>query len=292
MINNPARPHRGHVLAAELPPAAASARPPVQHHLSFAMEIPLWALACGVLVLVAVRAVVWLSSMPPVGQPAAAVRALPGAPVRHAGWSSQAVPPDSDGVYDAVVVAMTTRWYAAAIEALPAGAKVLDVGIGTGAALLANTDAARAKGLIFTGVDYDGDYVRCANAAVAAAGADDVLPTVLEASIYEYTGGPFDAAYFSGSLMIMPDKAAALAHVATLLKPGGVILVTQTIEARRNVLLEWAKPMLKFVTTIDFGSVTYLHELEAAVREAGLRITSSSVVEGSDARAVHLFRIE
>jgi protein-L-isoaspartate O-methyltransferase len=69
-------------------------------------------------------------------------------------------------------------------------------------------------------VDYDSDYVASCDAGIKAAKLEGVV-SVQNASIYDYKGGPYDAVYFSGSLMLMPDTTAALKHVATLLAPGG-----------------------------------------------------------------------
>lgn len=196
-------------------------------------------------------------------------------------------------IYDRVIVNMTTQWYTAAMDAMPPNSRVLDVGIGTGAALLRCADKARAQGLVFEGLDYDADYVASCKAAFARAKAGDVLEEAYEASVYDFTGGPYDAAYFSGSLMIMPDKPGALAHVASLLRPGGRIYVTQTIEKHPNKLLEIVKPILFHITTIDFGGVTYLPDLHKAVADANLHIVDSvELPGGSSARAAHLFILE
>ena len=41
-------------------------------------------------------------------------------------------------IYDAAIVHMTAAWYRAVLERQPPGCRLLDVGIGTGSALLAN----------------------------------------------------------------------------------------------------------------------------------------------------------
>jgi protein-L-isoaspartate O-methyltransferase len=69
-------------------------------------------------------------------------------------------------------------------------------------------------------VDYDPDYVTSCNAGIRDAKLEGVV-SVQHVSIYDFKGGPYDAVYFSGSLMLMPDTTAALKHVASLLAPGG-----------------------------------------------------------------------
>ena len=55
-------------------------------------------------------------------------------------------------IYDRLVAGMTTEWYRAVLDRLPDGAKVLDVGIGTGAALARSADLVRAKELELVGL--------------------------------------------------------------------------------------------------------------------------------------------
>ncbi|MDP2437582.1 MAG: hypothetical protein Q8P67_17705, partial [archaeon] len=43
-------------------------------------------------------------------------------------------------IYDALIVHMTQQWYALVIWHVPEGARVLDVGVGTAAALLHNSE--------------------------------------------------------------------------------------------------------------------------------------------------------
>jgi hypothetical protein len=91
-------------------------------------------------------------------------------------------------------------------------------------------------------------------------------------SVYDHRGGPYDAVYFSASLMLLPDPAAAIAHVASLLAPGGRLFSTQTFHHRRSPVLERAKPLAQHVTTIHFGRVTYEHEFRKAFADAGVEL--------------------
>ena len=70
-------------------------------------------------------------------------------------------------------------------------------------------------------------------------------------------GKPFDSAYFSGSLMIMPDPVGALRVAASQIGPDCRIYITQTFQNARSPYLERVKPLLRLITTIDFGQVTY-----------------------------------
>jgi cyclopropane fatty-acyl-phospholipid synthase-like methyltransferase len=174
-------------------------------------------------------------------------------------------------IYDAVIVGMTAGWYRAVLARLPRGCRLLDVGIGTGAALLANAALLRERDVRVTGVDVDAAYVERCRAAVAHAGLDDRVAVHLE-SIDTHRGGPYDAAYFSGSFMLLPAPVASLRRVGSLLAGGGVVYFTQTFEQRRSRVVELVKPLLSLVTSIDFGRVTYEPEFRATIAEAGFRL--------------------
>lgn len=190
-------------------------------------------------------------------------------------------------VYDAAIVSMTAGWYAAVLEQLPLRCRLLDVGIGTGAALLAHADVVRAKELRIVGIDIDEAYVERCREAVAAHELADRIDARLE-SVHDHEGGPYDAAYFSGSFMLLPDPVAALRHVSGLLAPGAPVFFTQTFEHERSTLLERLKPALRFLTSIDFGAVTYEHEFVESVRAAGHRVESRTAIRAGRARSSFL----
>ena len=175
-------------------------------------------------------------------------------------------------IYDKAIRPLTGGWYAQVLERVPEGARMLDVGIGTAGALCANADLVRSKKLHITGVDIDQDYVRAAQKAIEKHGLEDQVDVRLQ-SVYDHVDGPYQSVYFAASFMLMPDPPAALEHVRTQLTDDGRVFFTQTFEERKSRLAEAAKPLLKAVTTIDFGQVTYEQDFLDVVAKGGLEIT-------------------
>jgi SAM-dependent methyltransferase len=187
-------------------------------------------------------------------------------------------------IYDAAIVGLTAGWYRVVLERLPSGSHLLDVGIGTGGALLANAGIVVERDLRVTGVDIDADYVRRCAAAVTAADLAERITPRLE-SILDHRGGPYDAVYFSASFMLMPDPPAVLRHVRTLLRPGAPLFFTQTFELARSRAAEVVKPLLRLVTTIDFGRVTYEDAFRRALADGGVVLESMETLNASRKRA-------
>lgn len=180
-------------------------------------------------------------------------------------------------IYDRAFKPLTVGWYASVLGQIQPGARLLDVGIGTAGALVANAKILRDRDIRVHGVDIDADYVARAKEAVADAGLSDRVTVALE-SIYDHAGGPYDAAYFGASFMLMPDPQRALRHVMGRLTPNGKIYFTQTFQERRSRFLEVLKPMLVRLTTIDFGTVTYEAKFLAVVEAAGMEVLSNDVL--------------
>ncbi|HEV7734874.1 MAG TPA: class I SAM-dependent methyltransferase [Candidatus Binatia bacterium] len=193
-------------------------------------------------------------------------------------------------LYDLLIVPLTSSWYDAVLGRLPAGSRLLDVGIGTGGALLAHADRLRRQDLSVIGVDIDADYVAHCAREIERHGVADRVAVCLE-SIYDHHGGPYDAAYFSGSFMLLPDPPAAVRHVATLLAPGGYIYFTQTFEHERSRVLEVVKPMLRRITTVDFGRVTYEADFERALAAAGGNCEERVVLHAGRRRSALLLAV-
>ena len=100
--------------------------------------------------------------------------------------------------------------------ALPRGAAVLDAGCGTGA--LAEALAARDPALRITGIDISGPFLGAARTRVPAA-------TFRQGDIARLPDpdASFDAALSLLVLQFVPDRPAAVAELARVTRPGGIV---------------------------------------------------------------------
>jgi SAM-dependent methyltransferase len=190
-------------------------------------------------------------------------------------------------IYDAAILPLTTKWYRQVLDRLPDGAAVLDVGIGTGSALMRNGRVVKAKQLDVVGVDIDGDYVRHCQKSIWKEGLGRHVRVYLQ-SVYDHDGGPYDAVYFSASFMLLPDPAAALHHITSLLKPDGLIYFTQTFEERRSPVMEQLKPILGQLTTIEFGRVTYEADFREVIEAGNIELIHMEELGRSRSRSYRL----
>ncbi len=105
----------------------------------------------------------------------------------------------------------------------------------------------QSKQLSVVGVDIDQAYVAHCGGALQKAGLQKcrvVCKSVLDADLAEVVGKDFDAVYFSGSISLIPTPHKALQQAASLLKPGGVVYVTQTFQRKSFPMLAFIKPLL------------------------------------------------
>jgi ubiquinone/menaquinone biosynthesis C-methylase UbiE len=185
------------------------------------------------------------------------------------------------------MVRITARWYREVLERIPAGSELLDVGIGTGSALTRNAELVKLRKLRITGLDIDSQYLERCRENIARRDLDDYV-MVRPESVYAHHGGPYNAVYFSGSFMLLPDQKRALLHVSELLRPGGEILFTQTFQEKKSGLIERIKPQLHRATTVRFGRVTYEEDFRRLLLEADLDLSNLEVLSRDATRSYRL----
>ncbi len=190
-------------------------------------------------------------------------------------------------LYDAAIVRLTASWYRTVLDQLAEGCRLLDVGIGTGTALLSHAELIVRKDLRITGVDINAAYIARCRRGIARQRLGDRIDVRVE-SIDAHRGGPYDAAYFSGSFMLLPDPPATLRRVGPLLVPGGRVYFTQTFERNRSPAVELVKPLLRFLTTIDFGRVTYEADFRRALTDGGMKLERLEPLDAGRRRSAAL----
>ena len=162
--------------------------------------------------------------------------------------------------------------------------------------------------------DIDDAYVQAGKYAINEAGLSDRI-SIDNVNIYDgkerilelattskfdatvNSNGQFlDAVYFSGSFSLLPDPVKALQLVSTFVKKkeegggtndtnekkkGGGIYITQTYQRRTPFFMPYVKPILKYITTIDFGQLVSEEDIMQTFKESGLKVVKHEVIEGS-----------
>ena len=92
----------------------------------------------------------------------------------------------------------------------------------------------------------------------------------------------FDAVYFSGSFSLLPKPVEALNSLSSMLvEDTGRIYITQTFQRRTPIFMNTVKPMLKYLTTIDFGRLVSEEEIMELYNKSELSVEKHEVIKGS-----------
>jgi ubiquinone/menaquinone biosynthesis C-methylase UbiE len=124
----------------------------------------------------------------------------------------------SGAVRNATLAAATERMLD--LAALRSGARVLDLGTGTGDQAFAAAARVGPEGHVLA-TDISAQMVSEAAAGAARAGLENVATRVLDAAAIDLEPGRFDAVISRLGLMFTPDLAAALTGARRVLRAGG-----------------------------------------------------------------------
>ncbi len=136
------------------------------------------------------------------------------------------------GIYDVVFGGISgwgRRAAAAEVNRLP-GARVLEVGVGTGLALPIYAPEKRV-----TGIDLSTDMLALAQARVEAEGLKNVEGLFeMDAEQTSFADGAFDIAVAMFVASVVPDPRRLLAEMRRVVRPGGQILFVNHSAAERG----------------------------------------------------------
>lgn len=167
-----------------------------------------------------------------------------------------------------------------------AGATVVDIGAGTGQFTLA---AAEAVGRVVA-VDVSPVMLARLREKLAERGSGNVKTVEAGFLTYEHAGEPVDLVYSRLALHHLPDlwKAVALARIAAMLRPGGILRLSDVVfgfepsEAEAalerwyasadsaDVAVDWTRAELEEHVAEEHSTFTWL--LEPMIERAGLAI--------------------
>lgn len=156
-----------------------------------------------------------------------------------------------------------------AVLGLGPGVRVLDVAVGKGTSAIA---LAERYGCAVVGVDFGPGNVRDANAAAARAGvADRVRFAVGDAErLSAFGDAAFDAIICECAFCTFPDKRAAAAEFARVLRPGGRVGLSDL--TRAGALPPELEGLLAWVACI--ADARPIADYVAYLREAGLAVAT------------------
>lgn len=183
-------------------------------------------------------------------------------------------------LYSLIVSDVTDGCYGSCLPGFPPDTRVLDVGIGNGEMIKTYHPLIRAKRLSITGLDVNRDYLMQCNRLVGAYSLHEYIRTELT-PVEEYeppAAACFDCILFSMSFMLLKDPGGVLRRIRPWLSPAGQVIFVQTMFRNASRLIDFVKPRLKYVTTVDFGRAIYEEDFLSLLSAEGLQVTDDRLI--------------
>lgn len=184
-------------------------------------------------------------------------------------------------LYKLIIDDVTDLSYGNCLEYFPENSKILDVGIGNGIMLEQYHSLIRSKKLKITGIDVNRQYLKHCRKLIRKCNLEDLI-RVHDASVESYRPPKnhyYDYILFSMSFMLFDDQQLVLDRIKPWVKPQGEVIFCQTMFEDRSLFLDLVKPRLKYLTTIDFGKVTYKKDFFDLLDKQNMTVTESRVIK-------------
>lgn len=180
-------------------------------------------------------------------------------------------------LYNLIINDFSNNCYENCLSYVPEDSTILDVGIGNGKMLKRFHHLIKSKHLKITGVDINRIYLNNCSRLIHNYNLENHLKLYHEPieSFEPSRHEDFDFILFSMSFMLFENQVSILDKAKACLKPQGKIIFFQTMFKKRSRLMEFIKPKLKFITTVDFGKVTYEGEFLELLGNQNLAVTQN-----------------
>ncbi|MFY0568055.1 SAM-dependent methyltransferase [Archangium lansingense] len=161
-----------------------------------------------------------------------------------------------------------------------AGQRLLDIGCGTGRPAVR---LAQATGCSVTGISVSAMQVEQANARAQKEGlSDQVRFQVADAMELPFPEASFDAVWAFESLLHMPDRAHVLRNAFRVLRPGGILVLTDVTE--QHVLTDEERTLV--YSGLMLTSLLRFQEYSLVVEAAGFSVEEALDITPNTRRAM------
>jgi ubiquinone/menaquinone biosynthesis C-methylase UbiE len=184
-------------------------------------------------------------------------------------------------IYALIFDGITNSCYQNCLSYFPAESSILDVGIGNGIMMKNYHRLIREKAFHIIGIDINKTYLNQCNGLIEQYHLEDHIE-IFNVPIEAYqppAEGFFDFVLFSMSFMLFEDQRLVLDRIHSWLKPNGQIVFFQTLFKEKRRIVELIKPKLNYLTTIDFGQITYEQEFFNLLDEKQLSVVEDRLIK-------------
>lgn len=186
-------------------------------------------------------------------------------------------------LYDKLLTPFTTQVNKYFLEKCDENSKIIDIGIGTGTALLNNHEIIRNKNLDIVGYDIDKDYVAKCNENIKEKNMENYIKVKPIDIRDDFHVNLADYIVFSDSYAVIPDIDKLIKYCKELLKSNGKIIILTTLDD--DNCQEWhtnykkyIKPKLVYFCGADFGNMTTMNEFKNRIDKLKMNVIKLELI--------------